>query len=97
MTRTTNHSIQHNLQFIALALLLSAWAMTALASAKSKQEELPEGSEAAKAVARLGDLSRPALRERLKQMQQPAYLPGQLLVPKTRRSTEAARRPQQAR
>ena len=48
--------------------------------ANSKREELPAGTEAANAVARLGDLTRPALRERLKQMRQPAYLPGSFLV-----------------
>lgn len=48
----------------------------------SKPVALPEGSEAAQAVARLGDLSRPALRAKLKQMQQPNYRPSQVLVNK---------------
>lgn len=80
MTRTTHHLL--NIHFLAWAFLLNALTMTALASANRKQTNLPEGSEAAKALARLGDLSRPALRERLKQMRQPAYEPTPLLVQK---------------
>lgn len=47
--------------------------------ANSKREELPAGTEAAKALARLGILSRSVLRERLRQMRQPAYLPDPVL------------------
>ncbi len=43
----------------------------------SKPVELPENLEAANAVARLGDLTRPVLRETLKRMRPPAYLPDQ--------------------
>lgn len=50
--------------------------------ANSKREELPEGTEAAKALARLGDLSRTALRERLQQMRPPAYQADSLEVKK---------------
>ena len=45
------------------------------AKANSKRAELPEGTEAAKAIARLGDLSRPALCERLQQLRQPDTCP----------------------
>jgi hypothetical protein len=48
----------------------------------SKRVELLEGSEAYKAIARLGDLSPAAIRERLRQMRQPFYLPTPLLVSK---------------
>ncbi len=48
--------------------------------AKSKQVELLEGTEGAKAIARLGDLSRLVLRERLKQMRQPYSQPSPLHV-----------------
>jgi hypothetical protein len=40
------------------------------------------GPEAAKAIARLGDLKSAAIRERLKQMREPIYLPGPFLVKK---------------
>ena len=50
--------------------------------ANNKREELPEATEAAKAIACLGDLSRPALRERLKQMRQLDNLSSQFLVQK---------------
>ncbi len=52
------------------------------AKANSKREELPEGSEAAKAIARLGDLARPALRKKLKQMRPLTHLPDALLLDK---------------
>ena len=48
-------------------------------SASNRVEPL-EGSEAAKAIARLGDLSPAAIRDRLQQMRQTAYLPGPVLV-----------------
>jgi Peptidase family M48 len=51
-------------------------------NAKSKREESLGGAEAAKAIERLGDLSRAEIRERLKQMRLPAYLPGPMLVNK---------------
>ena len=50
--------------------------------ANEKSEELLPSLEATKAIARLGDLSSDAIRERLKQMRQPAYLPGPALVNK---------------
>src|SRR5262245_30765603 len=50
--------------------------------ANEKSEELLPSPEATKAIARLGDLSSDAIRERLKQMRQPAYLPGPVLVNK---------------
>ena len=56
--------------------------VTANANANSKREELLEGTEAAKVIAHLGDLARPVLRERLKQMRQPGYQPTPLLVQK---------------
>jgi len=48
--------------------------------ADGKWEESIGGAEAAKAIARLGDLSPAAIRERLKQMRQPTYLPSSALV-----------------
>lgn len=50
--------------------------------ANRKPAELPIGTEAAKAVARLGFFSPTSIRERLQQMRQPAYLPGSLAVNK---------------
>ncbi|MFN7926746.1 MAG: M48 family metalloprotease [Blastocatellia bacterium] len=85
MTCTTNHLFQWlNIRFIVLAMLLNASAMTVLATApgNTKQPALPESAEAANALARFGDLSGPVLRERLKQMRQPAYQPPPLLVQK---------------
>ena len=51
-------------------------------NAKVNSEELLAGTEAAKAIERLGDLSPAAVRERLKQMREPAYLPGPVLIKK---------------
>ena len=51
-------------------------------NARGKSEEPLAGTEAAKAIERLGDLSPAAVRERLRQMREPAYLPGALLVKK---------------
>lgn len=48
----------------------------------SKRDEPVEGSEAAKAIARLGDLSTAMIRERLKQQRIPANLPTPVLVNK---------------
>ena len=48
--------------------------------ANGKPEELLAGTEAVRAIARFGDLSSAAIRESLKQMRQPAYLPGPVLV-----------------
>ena len=45
------------------------------AKANSKREELPEGTEAAKAIARLGALAPAAIRERLQQLRPQAFLP----------------------
>jgi hypothetical protein len=56
--------------------------LAANSNADAKWEESLGGAEAAKALARLGDLSSGAIRERLKQMRQPAYLPGPVLVNK---------------
>lgn len=47
--------------------------------ANSKREEPLAGTEAAKAIARFGDLARPGLREKLKQMRPLAYLPDPVL------------------
>jgi peptidase M48-like protein len=51
-------------------------------NANGKREESLGGAEAAKAIERLGDLSSAAIRERLKQMRIPAYLPGPMLINK---------------
>lgn len=58
---------------IAFTTTLGQPLNNAASKANSKREELPAGTEAAKAIARLGDLSRTALRERLQQMRPPAY------------------------
>jgi len=50
--------------------------------ANEMPEELLPSPEASKAIARLGDLLPDAIRERLKQMRQPVYLPGPVLVNK---------------
>ena len=68
--------------FIIAFVITSAGQPLNNAKANSKRAELPEGAEAAKAIARLGDLSPNPIRERLKQMRQPAYLPGSFLVNK---------------
>ena len=54
--------------------------LTSNGNAKSKPEEPLAGTEAEKAIERLGDLSLAAIRERLTQMREPAYLPGAVLV-----------------
>ena len=51
-----------------------------LPEANSKRADLPEGIEVAKALARLGDLTRPALRERLQQIRPPAYQADAIVV-----------------
>jgi hypothetical protein len=56
--------------------------LTGNSTAKVKSDELLAGSEAERAIERLGDLSPAAVRERLKQMREPAYLPGAVLVKK---------------
>jgi len=48
--------------------------------ADGKPEELLPSPEAGRAIARLGDLTPAAIRERLQQMRQPVYLPGPALV-----------------
>ncbi|MDQ3011867.1 MAG: M48 family metalloprotease [Acidobacteriota bacterium] len=48
----------------------------------ARLEKSMGGAEAAKAIARLGDLSPAAIREWLKQMREPIYLPGPFLVNK---------------
>ncbi len=58
---------------IAFTTTLGQPLNNAVSKANSKREELPEGIEVATAIARLGDLSRTALRERLQQMHPPAY------------------------
>lgn len=50
--------------------------------ANEKPEELLPSPEAASAIARFGDLSPSAIRESLRQMRLPAYLPGPVLVNK---------------
>lgn len=70
---------------IAFTLTINAQAVKNLATdnkANSKREESLEGSEAIKAIARLGDLSSTTIRERLQQMRLPAYLSGPVLVNK---------------
>lgn len=54
--------------------------LTRDSKAEEKPEKLLAGTETAKAIERLGDLSSAAIRERLKQMRKPAYLPGPVLV-----------------
>jgi Peptidase family M48 len=49
-------------------------------NANGKREKSLGGAEAANAIECLGDLSSAAIRERLKQMRLPAYLPGPVLV-----------------
>lgn len=74
--------------FAAILVILSTITPTAqppnkIASdsrANGKSEELLPGSEATRAIARFGDLSSAAIRESLKKMSQPAYLPGPFLV-----------------
>jgi len=76
--------------FAAILVILSTITPTAqpsnkLASdsrANGKPEELLPSPEATRAIARFGDLSPNAIRESLKQMRQPAYLPGPFLVNK---------------
>jgi hypothetical protein len=51
-------------------------------NADARWEESLGGAEAVGAIARLGDLSPATIRERLKQMRLPAYLPGPVLVNK---------------
>lgn len=73
-------------QVVLTAVLVIALAITATSqpagndNTTGKQEKSLGGAEAAKAIARLGDLSPAAIRERLKQMREPAYLPGPLLM-----------------
>jgi len=50
--------------------------------ANRKLEKLLTSPEATRAISRLGDLSPAAIRASLKQMRQPAYLPGPVLVNK---------------
>ena len=74
--------------------------ITSLASntnVKGKPEELLAGTEAANAIGRLGDLSPAAIRERLKQMREPAYLPGASARQEDRRLTTLADCGEQAR
>lgn len=70
---------------IASTIASSAQSTKHLASnggASGKAEEILGGAEAARAIARLGDLSPAAIRERLKRMRQPGYKPSQALVSK---------------
>jgi hypothetical protein len=77
-------------QFALTAVLVIASTTSIAQPAKSlansnpsgKPEELLVGTEATRAIARLGDLSSAAIRERLQQMRLPAYLPGPVLVNK---------------
>ncbi len=74
----------------AILVILSTLTPVAQPSGKSgnrsradgKSEELLPNPEAARAVERLGDLSPAAIRERLKRVWAPAYLPGPALVNK---------------
>jgi hypothetical protein len=76
--------------FAATLVILFAITPTAQPSSKlasdsranEKPEEFLPSPEATKAIARLGDLSSATIRERLKKMRQPAYLPGPVLVNK---------------
>jgi hypothetical protein len=69
----------------AVLMTVNATAYTAQPGRNStigKPKDLEPGSEATKAIERLGDLSPAAIRERLKQMREPIYLPGPYLVHK---------------
>jgi hypothetical protein len=76
--------------FAAILVILSTITPAAQPSTKlasdsrttGKPEELLPPPEAAKAIARLGDLSPTTIRERLRRMRLPAYLPGPFLVNK---------------
>lgn len=67
---------------IVFTLTITGQPLNTTTKANLKRAELLEESEVAKALARLGDLSRPALREKLKQMRQLDYRPSPLLVSK---------------
>lgn len=79
-------------QIAVVAILINAFTSTVTGqatknlsannNANAKWEETLGGAEAAKAIARFGDLSSAAMRERLQQMRLPAYLPGPTLVNK---------------
>jgi hypothetical protein len=63
---------------VALTAILAIWFASITAAQNdtpAKSEAAMGGAEAAKALGRLGELSPAALRERLKQMRPPAYLP----------------------
>ncbi|MBI1765257.1 MAG: M48 family metalloprotease [Acidobacteria bacterium] len=61
---------------LAATITIAAQPLTNVASnvTNNKRAELPEGAEAANAVARLGDLSPAVIRERLAQLRPQAYL-----------------------
>jgi hypothetical protein len=68
---------------IAFTIAVAGQATKNLATdrnAKGKREASLGGAESARAIERLGDLSTAAIRERLKQMRKPAYLPGPMLI-----------------
>ncbi len=70
-------SITFALVFIAATVAITG---QPLSHANAKPAELPVSAEARNALARLGDLAPAALRERLRQLRQTAYLPGPVLV-----------------
>src|SRR5262245_61034127 len=61
--------------FIVASIAVALNAQPARGYYREMPEELLEGSEEARAVARLGDLSPVSVRERLKQMRAPAFQP----------------------
>ncbi len=75
---------------IAFTTTLGQPLNNATSKASNKRGVLPEDTEAAKALARLGDLSPTALRERLQQMRLPAY---QADAPEVKKIIEAQRLP----
>lgn len=71
--------------FITMTITVSAQQsrnFTGVGNQNRDWEKSIGGGEAAKAVSRLGDLSPASIRERLRQMREPIYLPGPLLVSK---------------
>jgi hypothetical protein len=69
-------------QIALTAIFAIAFTSTVAAhsNAPAKSEAAMGGAEAAKALARLGDLSPAAIRDHLQQMRLPAYMPGPVLI-----------------
>jgi hypothetical protein len=64
---------------LVLAVALTS-AGQPLNNVTNKHAEMPTGTEVAKSLARFGDLTLTAIRERLRQMRPQAYAPGELLL-----------------